>query len=293
MVNFEKYFSAAGAGGDARLTPARGDLAADFLRGHVEADKFVEGQTRTIMTAHSGLYTGPDTASRRLGELLYGENFLVLDEQGGWAWGQSVDDLYVGYIRAATLGEKANTATHRIWLGLSHVYPQPDLKTPPLNQLPLGARVVIKDGHAENGFLQAQDLGWIYKKHLSPMGAAHDHVNVASMFSGAPYLWGGRTMNGIDCSGLVQISLMMAGIKAPRDSDQQQHAFKSDISENDLKRGDLVFFKGHVGIMTDAKNILHANAFHMKVLNEPLAEVKARIASDTGNAQPITGIGRV
>jgi cell wall-associated NlpC family hydrolase len=272
---------------DPRLTPARPDLAAASLRGQVSAERYVEGRRVQIAVALAALRRRPDPAASLETQALYGETLAVYEERDGWAWGQLERDGYVGYLKASALGEP-QPATHRVAALRTHAYPGPNIKLPPAMALPLGARIAMA---AESGDFLLDGQGRCYwKRHLAPAESAEpDFVAVAETFLHAPYLWGGRTSEGIDCSGLTQAGLTAAGIAAPRDSDMLEKLGTS--VDGPLKRGDLVFWRGHVGIMQDAQRLLHANGWHMSVVSEPLTEARARIAA--GGGGEITSIRRL
>lgn len=224
-----------------------------------------------------------DPASRRPAtQLLWGEAFEVAELRDGIAWGQAPRDGYVGFVEAAALADPGPAPTHAVAVPLTHLYPAPDVKAPPLAALPHGAPVAV--AALGDRFAETPE-GFVPARHLSDRPAP-DPVTVAEAFLHAPYLWGGRTVMGIDCSGLVQQALRAAGVPAPRDSDMQA-GFGLAIPEGaPLRRGDLICWKGHVGIMQDASRLLHANAFHMQVVSEALAEAVARIAAAGGG--PVT-----
>jgi len=272
---------------DPRLTPARADLAAAHLHGKVEAARFVEGRPAWIVAASAPLQRRPEAAAPWETEALHGEGATVYDERDGWAWVQLERDGYVGYLESAALGAPA-AATHRVAALRAHAYPGPSIKLPHALALSLGARVEIV---GESGdFLVDGEGRHFWARHLAPVESAEpDFVGVAERFEHCPYLWGGRTSQGIDCSGLTQAALTAAGIAAPRDSDQLQKL--GAPVEAPLKRGDLVFWKGHVGVMRDGVTLLHANGYHMAVVCEPLAAAKARIAASGGGG--ITSIRRL
>jgi hypothetical protein len=274
---------------DRRVTAARPDLAAAALRGEVEAARFVEGERRRIVGAVAPLRRSPAPDAALDTQALYGETVVVYEERDGWAWAQLERDGYVGFLPASALGPMRE-ADHRIVVPWSFGYPGPSIKRPPTVALPLGARleIVARDGD----FAIAADGLHVFDRHVSPLSAlAPDFVAVAERFLDAPYLWGGRTWQGIDCSGLVQTALAEAGLPAPRDSDMQEAALGAPVSFDDdllgLRRGDLVFWRGHVGIMSDPATLLHANGYAMQVSSEPLRVARDRIGG------PITSIRRV
>jgi cell wall-associated NlpC family hydrolase len=274
---------------DRRLTPARADLAAASLRGQVEATRFVEGERRRVVQGAAPLRRSPSPQAALDTEALFGESVMVYEERDGWAWVQLERDSYVGYLPTDALGEPV-APTHRLAAPRSFAYPGASIKLPPVLALSLGARVAIT---AQKGdFAVSADGLHIYAAHLAPLeAAALDFVAVAERFLETPYLWGGRTSQGVDCSGLAQTALCEAGIPAPRDSDLQEAKLGApvafDASLAGLTRGDLVFWKGHVGIMRDGATLLHANGFHMRVASEPL-----RVARDR-TKEPISSIRRL
>jgi cell wall-associated NlpC family hydrolase len=271
---------------DPRVTPARPDLAADVLRGRVEAARFVAGEALRVVAAIAPLRRAPDPEAPLDSEALYGEAAVVYEERGDWRWAQLAGDGYVGWLPAAALGPP-RAATHKIAALRTHAYPGPTIKRPPRFALSLGALVEVI--RLEGDFAVAGDDLFLYAKHLAPIDAREpDFVAVAERFLETPYLWGGRTSEGIDCSGLAQTALTAAGIPAPRDSDMQEAALGEPLPHSDaladLQRGDLVFWKGHVGVMRDGATLLHANGWAMKVMSEPLAEARARIEKNGGGA---------
>lgn len=221
------------------------------------------------------ILSAPRDDAEAASQLIHGEYFAVLDISGGWAWGYSEHDHYVGYIPADALAAPAQHS-HRVIAPLALAFAGPSIKTTVVAELPLGALV---SGVPVDGFL-ATDRGHIHLRHLTPIDErAVDPVTVAESLIGQPYRWGGRGGGGIDCSGLVQVALAATGIAAPRDTDQQRAALGEEIAEGDaLRRGDLIFFPGHVGFMVDGERLLHANAHWMAVTIEPLADVVARLA---------------
>ena len=274
---------------DRRLTPARPDLAAAALHGKVEAARFVEGWRRRVIAGAAPLRRSPSQDASLETEALYGEGVTVYEEREGWAWGQLERDGYVGFLPLGALGAPSEP-THRLAVPRSFAYPGPSIKLPPVLALSLGARLAITAN--EGDFAVTIDGLHVYGRHLVPLAAAApDFVAVAERFLETPYLWGGRTSQGIDCSGLVQTALAEAGLSAPRDSDMMEASLGAPIAVDDalagLRRGDLVFWKGHVAIMRDAETLLHANGHHMRVVSEPL-----RVARDR-TKDPITSIRRL
>jgi len=276
---------------DPRLTPARPDFAAARLRGLVDAPRYAEGRAMQVVEASAPLRRQPSPDAPLETEALFGETLTLYDESEGWAWVQLERDRYVGFLPRAALG-RPGQPTHRVSALRTHAYPGPSVKLPPRLALSLGARVTI--ARTEGDFAVSADGLWLWARHLAEVGTREpDFVAVAEKFLESPYLWGGRTSEGIDCSGLAQTALTAAGIAAPRDSDMQAGLGEEVALDGPapLTRGDLVFWKGHVGIMRDPQTLLHANGFHMKVVSEPLEEARARIAASGGGA--VTGVRRV
>ena len=266
---------------DRRTTPARPDLAAAHLRGQVEAERFVAGESRSVLAASAPLRRDPRTDCRLDSEALRGEALTVYDVTSeGWAWVQLARDGYCGYLPAEALGDPEQT-THRVAALRTLVFPGPDLKLPIAGALTLGSAVLVHEIVGSYGRIRE---GYVPLKHLAPSDSQEpDYVAVAERFLHVPYLWGGRTSLGLDCSGLVQVALAAAGQAAPRDSDMQEHALGQKLAANEPhRRGDLVFWPGHVGVMRDSETLLHANAHAMMVTSEPLEEVRHRILAFTG-----------
>jgi cell wall-associated NlpC family hydrolase len=265
---------------DPRLNAYRADLADARLEGRVTADRFVTGRAGQVRVAVAHVFGAPDAGEALTTQLLFGETVRVFDEHEGWAWVQADADGYVGYVPAAAISRTIATPTHKIAALSTPAMARPDVKSPPLVDMPLGARVTVE--REDNGFAGLAIGAFIPLPHLAALDAYEvDFVAVAERFLGTPYLWGGRTRAGLDCSGLVQTALRATGVSAPRDTDMQQAALGAPVNHSPslegLQRGDLVFWRGHVGIMTDGKHLLHANGFHMRVVVEPLAEAVARI----------------
>ena len=273
---------------DKRLTPARPDLAAAHLKGKVEAASFVSGTRQQVVRGRTPLHAAPDSHSMRESELLFGEIFTVYESKSGWSWGQAQNDSYVGYLHDACL-DACTQPDHRVIALATPLLPSSDVKSVFYDMLPLGA--VVKVESRSKGFANLAGGGFVHEGHLAPLADhAADFVTVAERFMGAPYVWGGKTAAGLDCSGLIQTALQAAGISSPRDTDMMEKALGLPGDRAQIQRGDLVFWKGHMGVMLDGKRLLHANAFHMEVFAEPLDQAITRIAQSAG---PVTSIKRL
>lgn len=263
---------------DPRLNAFRADLAAAHLRGQVKAPQFVEGTRHEVIDAIADLRRAPSHEAPLDTQALKGERVTVYEtSEEGWAWGQLESDGYVGYLSANALAAVGPAPTHRVVVPRTFGFPGPDIKLPPMTALPMGAALTVVRQDAR---FAVNASGWHFPLgHVAPLARKQpDFVGVAEMFLATPYLWGGKASLGIDCSGLVQISLQAAGVSCPRDSDMQERALGTPSSLSQLRRGDLVFWKGHVAIARDGDTLIHANAHHMMVAVEPVAAAVARIA---------------
>jgi cell wall-associated NlpC family hydrolase len=278
-----------------RLTPARPDLAAETMRGIVDAPHFVKGEARIVFDGTADLRRAPVPDAPLDTQALHGEIFIEYDrDEEGWSWGQLQRDSYVGYVPSNALTHDIAEPTHRVSVLRTFLYGGPSIKLPPMATLSMGSRVTIVD--RKDQFAITHRGHYLIADHCVPLTeTASDFVSVAEQFIGIPYFWGGKTSIGLDCSGLVQVSLEAAGQFAPRDTDMQEHAvgealpITPDLSG--LQRGDLIFWKGHVGIMRDATHVLHASGHQMLVVSESLQGTADRILSK--GAGPITSIKRL
>lgn len=265
---------------DPRITPVRPDLAAAHLRGQVDAPRFAEGALRRVREGVAPVRAAPRFDAPLLTESLHGEAVTIYDEEEGWVWAQLADDGYVGWLPAAALGPHDPAPTHRIKVLRTLVFPGPDIKLPPVGSLSLNA--AIHAAADEGQFLRLASGGYVWASHVCGMDAAQtDMAGVAMTFANVPYLWGGKSALGIDCSGLVQMAAAACGRKMPRDSDLQYDladmATVKDWSPQDLRRDDLIFWKGHVALALGDGRMVHANAHHMMVAVEDVAAGIARI----------------
>jgi len=280
---------------DARLTPARPDLAAAHLRGEIDAERYVEGIRMQVVWPHAPVRRAPQADSALDTEALRGETVIAYEHSPeGWSWIACERDGYVGYAPSEALRETVAAPTHRVRALRTHLYPGPGIKAPPLGALQLGALVTVAREHGD--FSVLDDGACVWTRHLRPMDEhVADFVAAAEKMIGVTYLWGGRTTEGLDCSALVQNAMELAGMRAPRDSDMQERELGAPLNLapdlSGLRRGDLLFWKGHVGVMRDDETLLHANGYHMEVVSEPLRVAASRIAAAGGG--DITGARRM
>jgi cell wall-associated NlpC family hydrolase len=273
---------------DPRLNAFRDDLADATLKGMVEATRYAAGEPYEVTDPVIALQAAPRSDAKRLTELLMGERVSVFETTTeGWAWLQSARDGYVGYAPLSGLSRELTNPTHRVAVPATFLYVAPDVKAVPEQSLPMNAAVEIA---AEDGkFARTVRGSFVYAPHLRPLASIEDDfVSVAEQFLNVPYLWGGKTQRGLDCSGLIQTAMHAAGIECPRDTDLQERKLGSPVNDyGSLRRGDLVFWDGHVGIMVDGERILHANGHHMRVALERAREAMSRIAASYGDVTSI------
>ncbi len=279
---------------DPRVTPARPDLAAKALEGKVAAARYVAGKVYEVIEAQAPLRNEPRPDASLATEALKGERVTIYDMNAeGWAWGQLAADGYVGWLPANALSPLNEPPTHKVAALRTFAFPGPSIKLPPVEALPFGARLAVA-GVADRLAVTVSGA-YMPVAHLVPIDSYElDFVTVAERFLGVPYLWGGKTVLGLDCSGLVQIALTACGVACPRDSDMQEAAVGTPLDRAagsaGLKRGDLIFWKDHVGVARDSASLLHANAFHMAVAIEPITDAIERIR-DAGSE--VTSIRRI
>ncbi|MCV6546564.1 MAG: C40 family peptidase [Cohaesibacter sp.] len=280
------------------LNAFRPDLADARLQGQVKAEHFVKPTIMRLIAPIAPLKSKPDPKSGLDSQALLAEVVRVFEQRNdGWAWVQLARDGYVGYMPTASLGpyrhEEGGEPTHCVCVPRSFVYPSPDLKLSANTFLSLGAGLILGQEQETRGTIYRQILNlpqipdqqaWIVSQHVRPIAQnSQDFVSEAESLIGTPYLWGGKSSLGLDCSGLVQLACQMAGIEILRDASMQEKTIGKPLDFQaglpDLKRGDLIFWKGHVGIMSDSKILLHANGYHMAVAQEPLKGAMQRIAN--------------
>ena len=268
---------------DPRVTPLRDGIAARALEGILPAEVYLDPKPLRCAVPAAAIRRAADAASEQMDQLLFGEVFDVIEEEGAFVWGQAHRDGYVGFVEAAALAPLGAAPTHRISAIRTYAFAGPSIKTRAAGPYSLNALVTVEA--VEGRLARVAGAGWMAVEHLSPIGVfPRDPATVAERYLGAPYLWGGRESLGLDCSGLVQQAFLACGLACPRDTDMQQ-ALGREIGRGDFGRGDLVFWKGHVAIGLDAERILHANAHHMAVAIEPLDAAIQRIKA-AGSGEP-------
>lgn len=262
---------------DPRITPWRDGIAARSLEGVLEAEVYLDPRAMSCAAAATAIRSGPDANAEQMDQLLFGERFEVLEEEGAWLFGQAARDGYVGFVEAAALAPAGPMPTHRVAAIRTYAFAEASIKTRASGPFSVNSLVAVDA--VEGRLARVAGAGWMTAAHLDPIGVFdEDWAAVAERFLGAPYLWGGRESLGLDCSGLVQQALLACGRACPRDTDQQQ-ALGEAIDAADFGRGDLVFWKGHVAMGLGEGRIIHANAHHMAVAIEPLTEAVTRISA--------------
>lgn len=257
---------------DQRMMPTNGYAAAIELKGQVEAARFVKGTVKSVKQPLLNLMDEP--RGKRASQLLFGERFRVIDERDGYAFGQAERDGYCGYVVSGALGGEEQPS-HWVAAPATHLYPKPEIKAPPEVAIFFGSQVKVVADHGD--FVKIATGHFVPRAHVQPLKARFsDPVGVADLLLGTPYLWGGSSRWGIDCSGLVQMALLACGMECPRDSDQQRSLGRDLHHREPYLRGDLVFWDGHVGIMASEDVLIHANAHHMAVAYEPIIEARNR-----------------
>lgn len=256
------------------------DIVELALAGEIGAVRYVDPRDLVCTWPRVAVRAAPDATAEAVSELLHGETFEIVEVKDGFALGRCLLDRYIGWapFAALALPEPSLVAapTHRITARRAPLFAAASIKSAVLAELPFGARV---SGAIDGRFLALAGGGFLHRRHVED--APRDRFAAAALFLGAPYLWGGRTPDGVDCSGLVQQALSVEGVSLRRDTDLQ-------IEQGEAVRfparapGDLVFFPGHVGLLLEGDRLLHANAHWMAVVVEPLADVIARGSEVTG-----------
>jgi cell wall-associated NlpC family hydrolase len=273
---------------DPRLTLARPDLADRALEGRVAAKRFAPTRRLAVASPSTALFRAPTAGAERLDELLRGETFDALEGAGDFLWGQARRDGHIGFVRSADLAPVADPPTHWVSAIRTYAFVEPSIKSPASGPFSLNALVAIESEAGD--FARTHDGLWFWRGHLAPIGAfERDPALVAERFLGAPYLWGGRTSLGVDCSGLIQQALYACGRACPRDAEQQASLGRG-IAREELARGDLVCWNGHIGMMLDDMRLIHANGFHMAVAAEA---VEGAITRNEAAGGPPTAFRRV
>lgn len=276
---------------DPRLNAYRSDIADAGLEGRVASGKFIDGELRQIIDPIVNIHAAPHSDAQCTSQALYGERMTVFEDREGWAWGQLGHDGYVGYLSGGSLSPDLTKPTHAVAVLSTYLYTAPGIKTQPVVAVYLNSSMAVSD--IDGDFARLADGRYIWAHHLRLLGDhADDPACVAEQFQYVPYLWGGKSQAGLDCSGLVQLSYHAAGRDCPRDSDMMHAAIGEPLLINDLdglQRGDLVFWKGHIGMMLDAERLVHANGYHMSTVIEPLRDAVDRIGKMFG---PVTGFRR-
>lgn len=277
---------------DKRIFAYRDDIANIELKDKVNSQEFLKGEKYQVAIGISPLFVIPDATSQLVSQLLYGEYFYVFEIKDGWAWGQSAKDGYVGYCSINNLTPDLYKTTHHVSALSTHIYPEPNLKSQPVDMLHMMSDVSVINEKQTDGFIPLADGNWIYGTHIAK-DFGKEPVSEALKFLYTPYLWGGKSNAGIDCSGLIQIAYASVGIAVPRDADMQEAELGISLKENEVpENGDLAFFPGHVGIMLDDMHLLHANAHHMRVSIDPLKDVIDVVSFQT-DKPPLSSIKRI
>lgn len=268
------------SGLDRRLNAFRDDLADARLEGRVAAARFVAGQPAAVAVGAAGLRRAP--GGRLDSQVLYCEPLLVFEERDGWAWVQAETDGYVGYVEANALAARGAETTHRVAVRSTFLFPEPDIKAPVRQVLSLTTPLAVV---GRQGRFAVTPVGYVWADHLTTCDRIQpDHVETALAFLHTPYLWGGKSSAGVDCSGLVQLACRAAGLACPRDTDMQEASEALGPQVDPAappQRGDLIFWSGHVAIALDAETVLNATAHFLSTVIEPLAELDARARADS------------
>lgn len=270
---------------DPRRNAYSNELANAKLEGQVGAERFAHGKIMSIVVPVAGMYATPNTTASLINQAILGDQVNVFEIKDGWAWGQLEKDEYVGYLPEKNLVDGGFDATHRVSVPASFFYPEPDIKSQPATRVFMNSQIEIVG--VERDWAKTKDGKFIFAKHICSVDQfGADPVSEAEKFLNAPYLWGGSTLDGLDCSALVQQAYHACGKPCPRDTDMIETDIGSQ-GHNSFARGDLVFWDGHIGMMVDEKRMIHANGHHMAVVIEDFTEAEQRINKEYGSTARI------